>query len=79
MQNPFDNPGFSMASLTTAINLIPNRYGRIEQLGLFPAKPVRTRQIIVEEFAGRLNLLPTRAPVRPARSVSVASASCDPS
>ena len=49
MQNPFDNPGFSMASLTTAINLIPNRYGRIEQLGLFPAKPVRTRQIIVEE------------------------------
>jgi hypothetical protein len=29
MQNPFDNPGFSMASLT-AINIIPNRYGRIE-------------------------------------------------
>jgi hypothetical protein len=65
MQNPFDNPGFSMASLTTAINLIPNRYGRIEQLGLFPAKPVRTRQIIVEEYAGRLNLPATRAPGSP--------------
>ena len=65
MQNPFDNPGFSMASLTTAINLIPNRYGRIEQLGLFPVKPVRTRQIIVEEYAGRLNLLPTRPPGSP--------------
>ena len=65
MQNPFDNPGFSMASLTTAINLIPNRYGRIEQLGLFPAKPVRTRQIIVEEYAGRLNLLPTKPPGSP--------------
>jgi hypothetical protein len=65
MQNPFDNPGFAMASLTAAINLVPNRYGRIEQLGLFPAKPVRTRQIIVEEYAGRLNLLPTRPPGSP--------------
>ena len=27
MQNPFENPGFSMASLTAAINLLPNRYG----------------------------------------------------
>lgn len=60
MQNPFDNPGFAMASLTTAINIIPNRYGRIGQLGLFTDKPVRTRQIVVEEYAGRLNLLPTR-------------------
>ncbi len=57
MQNPFDNPGFAMASLTAAINLLPNRYGRLEQLNLFPAKPVRTRQIIVEEYAGKLNLL----------------------
>jgi hypothetical protein len=65
MQNPFDNPGFAMASLTTAINLVPNRYGRIEQLGLIPAKPVRTRQIIVEEYAGRLNLLPTKPPGSP--------------
>lgn len=60
MQNPFDNPGFSMASLTAAINLIPNRYGRLEQLNVFPAKPVRTRHIIVEEYAGKLTLLPTK-------------------
>ncbi len=60
MQNPFDNPGFSMASLTAAINLLPNRYGRLEQIGLFPAKPVRTRQIVVEERNGTLNLLPTQ-------------------
>lgn len=65
MQNPFENPGFSMASLTAAINLLPNRYGRLEQLNLFPAKPVRTRQIIVEEYAGRLNLLPTKPPGSP--------------
>lgn len=60
MQNPFDNPGFSMASLTAAINLLPNRYGRLEQLGLFPARPVRTRQIVVEERNGALSLLPTQ-------------------
>ena len=65
MQNPFDNLGFAMASLTAAINLIPNRYGRLEQLGIFPAKPVRTRQIIVEEYAGKLNLLPTKPPGSP--------------
>ena len=65
MQNLFQNPGFSMASLTAAINLLPNRYGRLEQLDIFPARPVRTRQIIVEEYAGRLNLLPTRAPGSP--------------
>ena len=79
MQNPFENPGFSMASLTAAINLLPNRYGRLEQLNLFPAKPVRTRQIIVEEFAGRLNLLPTRAPGSPGTVGERASASCAPS
>lgn len=65
MNNPFLNPGFSMASLTAAINLIPNRYGRLEALNLFPVKPVRTRQIIVEEYAGRLNLLPTKPPGSP--------------
>ncbi len=66
MNNPFDNPGFSMASLTTAINLLPNRYGRLEQLGLFPARPVRTRQIVVEERNGTLNLLPTQPVGAPA-------------
>jgi hypothetical protein len=38
-----------MAALTAAINILPNRYGRLEALNLFPAKPVRQRQIIVEE------------------------------
>jgi Phage major capsid protein E len=65
MQNPFSNPAFSMASLTAAINLIPNRYGRLESLGLFPIKPVRTRQVVVEEMHGVLNLLPTLPPGSP--------------
>lgn len=65
MQNPFTNPAFSMAALTAAINILPNRYGRIEDLGLMPAKPVRQRQVIVEEMNGVLNLLPTLPPGAP--------------
>jgi hypothetical protein len=60
MLNPFNNPAFSMAALTAAINLIPNRYGRLQELDLFPEKPVRQNQILVEERAGVLTLLPTK-------------------
>ncbi len=65
MNNPFHTPAFSMAALTSAINIIPNRFGRIEALGLFPDKPVRTRQILVEEQNGVLNLLPSMPPGSP--------------
>lgn len=65
MNNLFNSPAFSMAALTSAINIIPNRYGRMESLNLFPAKPVRTRQIIVEEQNGVLNLLPSLPPGSP--------------
>lgn len=65
MNNPFHTPVFSMAALTAAINIIPNRFGRIEALGLFPDKPVRTRQILVEEQNGVLNLLPSMPPGSP--------------
>jgi len=57
--NPFDQDAFNMTSLTQAINILPNRYGRVGQLGLFTDKGVRTRTIIVEEQNGVLNLLPT--------------------
>jgi hypothetical protein len=60
MLNPFNNPAFSMAALTAAINLIPNRYGRLQELDLFPEKLVRQNQILVEERAGVLTLLPTK-------------------
>ena len=65
MNNPFSNPAFSMAALTAAINILPNRYGRLEELNLMPPKPVRQRQIIVEEMNGVLNLLPTLPPGSP--------------
>jgi len=59
MNNPFDTPAFNMTALTAAINILPNTYGKVEQIGLMPAKPVRFRQIAVEEKNGVLNLLPT--------------------
>ncbi|MCC6297501.1 MAG: major capsid protein [Pseudomonadales bacterium] len=65
MNNPFHTPAFSMAALTAAINILPNRYGRMEALNIFPARPVRLRQIIVEEQNGVLNLLPALPPGSP--------------
>ena len=59
MNNPFDTPAFTMTALTAAINILPNSYGRLEKLGLMPVKPVRFRQIAIEERNGVLNLLPT--------------------
>lgn len=57
--NPFEADAFSMASLTAAINLLPNNYGRVREMNLMPAQGVRTRTIIVEEKNGVLTLLPT--------------------
>jgi len=60
--NPFAQDAFNMMSLTQAINLLPTKYGRLNQMNLFPEKGVRTRTIAVEEVNGVLTLLPT-APV----------------
>lgn len=57
--NPFSGDAFSSVALTAAINMIPNRYGRVEELGLMPATPVRLRNIAIEERNGVLSLLPT--------------------
>lgn len=60
--NPFENDAFSMTSLTESINILPNNYGKLEAMNLFPQKSVRTRNIAVEEMNGVLNLLPTQIP-----------------
>lgn len=65
MLNPFETDAFNMVSLTKAINILPNNYGRIREMNLFPGKGVRTRSIIVEEMNGVLNLLPTMPPGSP--------------
>ena len=63
--NPFEGDGFELATLTSAINILPNNYGLLEKKGLFPHKGVTTRTILVEEKAGVLNLLPTLPPGSP--------------
>jgi len=65
--DPFVGDAFSTATLSDAINKIPNLYGRINAMNLFPAKGVRTRNVIVEEYNGVLTLLQTAKPGAPAQ------------
>ena len=65
MLNPFASDAFNMVSLTRAINILPNKYGRCMELNLMPGKGVTTRSIIVEEKNGVLTLLPTMPPGSP--------------
>lgn len=64
--NPFDTGGYDLATMTQAVNLIPNNYGRVRDLGLFTLDPVRTRTVIVEELNGLLTLLKSQPNGAPA-------------
>ncbi len=59
MSDPFNSPAFNQASMTAAINLLPNNYGLLQQRNVMPVRGVRHRTVIVEERNGVLNLLPT--------------------
>jgi hypothetical protein len=59
MLDPFLGDGYSLTTLTDAINKLPNRYGRIKQLGIFRTVGVATRTIEIEEKNGVLVLVPT--------------------
>jgi hypothetical protein len=73
--NPFDI--FTVSELADAINIIPNKYGRLNELNVFPVKGVVTKTITVEEKNGTLALLPPNQPVvgsigyRKARSFAI--------
>lgn len=54
----FNTDAFGTVELTEAINVVPNTYGRIRELGLFAAKGVSTTSVAVEMKNGVLNLLP---------------------
>jgi hypothetical protein len=60
MRNPFDAGGYSLAEMTHAINILPNLYTRLGQLGLFAFQGVTQRSVIIEQYEGVLSLLPTR-------------------
>lgn len=60
MLDPFlTENAFEMGSLTAAINLLPNNYGRLREMGLFTPEYVATRTIFIEEQNGKLSLLKT--------------------
>jgi hypothetical protein len=50
---------FTIAELSVAINRFPVQWGRIGEMGMFAPRPLRTRQVVIEERSGSLTLLPT--------------------
>lgn len=57
----FGGSAFKMSSLADSINVVPNSYGRVRDLGLFRAKPLPTTNFQIEFKNGILNLLNTSA------------------
>lgn len=57
MQDPTGQMSFSLSEMTAAINILPNQYGRINQLGLFPISGIATRTFLVDEQDGALSIL----------------------
>lgn len=57
--NVFTTDAFDAIELTDAINIVPNTFGRLQQLGLFGEQGVRTTSAQLEYKDGVLNLLPT--------------------
>lgn len=63
MHNPIDyfsSREFSVQALTDAINVVPNRYGRLNELNVFPVKGIRTTYVQIEYKNGVLNLVPMK-------------------
>ena len=59
VRNPFDAGGYSLAEMTQAINILPNLYTRLGQIGLFRFEGVSQRLIVIEQREGVLSLLPS--------------------
>jgi len=45
VRNPFDAGGYSLAEMTQAINILPNLYTRLGQIGLFRFEGVSQRSV----------------------------------
>ncbi|CUH61562.1 major capsid protein [Thalassobacter stenotrophicus] len=58
-RNPFDADGYSLAEMTQAINILPNLYTRLGQIGLFRFEGVTQRSVVIEQREGVLSLLPS--------------------
>lgn len=56
----FNQLPFTAMALTDNINIVPNMYGKINQLGIFNDEPIPTTSVAVRLDNGVLNLLPSR-------------------
>jgi hypothetical protein len=79
VRNPFDAGGYSLAEMTQAINILPNLYTRLGQIGLFRFEGVTQRSVIIEQYEGVLNLLPSVPLGGPPRSARAKAGRCGPS
>lgn len=61
MLDIFSNDAFSVVSLTMAINKLPFTPGRLGRMGLFRTQGITQRTAVIEQKAGRLQLVPTAA------------------
>lgn len=60
MLDIFNSDAFSMVELTRSINVVPNRYGRLQELNVFPSSGGQTTTTVAIEINNDvLNLLPT--------------------
>jgi len=62
IRNPFDAGGYSLAEMTQAINILPNLYTRLGEIGLFAFEGITQRSVIIEQLDGALNVLPWYSP-----------------
>jgi hypothetical protein len=53
----FSGDAFNVYQLTDAVNVIPNNYGRVNELGIFQNQGVETTSVLIEMNEGVLNVL----------------------
>jgi hypothetical protein len=58
---------FTHTEIAAAVNIIPNAYGRLQELNLFPVRGVTSSDVAVEEQNGSLALIPSEAIGGPGR------------
>lgn len=56
----FNSDAFSVTELSKAIDLVPIKWGRLGELGIFPERGIPTTSVMVEYRNNKLTLLPTR-------------------
>ena len=62
----FKSSAFSMFSMTEALNIVPKKWTRLRELGIFTEEPLMLRTFAVEQTIGVLNLIQSKPVGAPA-------------